>query len=119
MDATNNEDDPTLSSDGLELYYAVQVPPNDKNLYVMTRASRSDPFGTPVPLTAFNTAGTDEGPRLSYDDLTIYFGQNGDIFTSTRTTTPLASYFCMTRWVSETICFDTSVLLVHVPPMST
>ena len=86
MDATNNEDDPTLSSDGLELYFAVQVPQNDKNLYVMTRASRQDPFGAPVALGAFNTAGTDEGPRLSYDDLTIYYGVDGDIFQSTRAT---------------------------------
>src|SRR3954447_17878766 len=38
---------------------------------------------------------------------------------STRRTTPLASSFSMTPWVIETICFDTSALLVHVPPMST
>lgn len=82
--ATNNEDDPTLSSNGLELYYAVATPTGDKNLYRMTRASRSDPFSNPTALTAFNTANTDEGPRLSYDDLTIYFGQEGDIYQATR-----------------------------------
>jgi hypothetical protein len=83
--ATNNEDDPTLSSNGLELYYAVAAPAGDKNLYRMTRATRNDPFANPTALTAFNTANTDEGPRLSYDDLTIYFGQNGDIYQATRT----------------------------------
>ncbi|HEY0251675.1 MAG TPA: hypothetical protein VGC41_09120, partial [Kofleriaceae bacterium] len=41
-------------------------------------------FGAPAVLTAFNTADTDEGPRLAYDDLTIYFGQAGDIFMATR-----------------------------------
>src|SRR4051812_22235838 len=82
---TNNEDDPTLSSNGLELYYAVAPPSGDKNLYRMTRATRNDPFANPTALTAFNTANPDEGPRLSYDDLTIYFGQNGDIYQATRT----------------------------------
>ena len=38
--------------------------------------------------------------------------------TSTRRSTPLASSFCMTPCVIEMICFDTSALLVHVPPMS-
>jgi Tol biopolymer transport system component len=83
-DATNNEDDPTLSSDGLELYYAVAPPNGSKNLYRMTRTTRNDPFANPTPLTAFNTAGTDEGPRLSYDDLTIYFGTDGEIYQATR-----------------------------------
>ncbi|MFT3694734.1 MAG: hypothetical protein QM831_16415 [Kofleriaceae bacterium] len=81
----NNEDDPTLSSDGLELYYAIQpVAGGNKDLYVMKRNAVADPFGAPTALTGFNTMGTDEGPRLAYDDLTIYFGRDGDIFKSTR-----------------------------------
>jgi Tol biopolymer transport system component len=82
----NNEDDPTLSSDGLELYFANLVPMGSKDLYVMKRATTADPFGTPTALTAFNTAGTDEGPRLSYDDLTIYYGTDGEIYQATRAT---------------------------------
>lgn len=119
-DATNNEDDPTLSSDGLELYYAVAAPMGDKNLYKMSRASRGDAFGTPVVLSAFNTANTDEGPRLSYDDLTIYFGQNGDIFTSTRATTsspwgtisvvPGVSTAVYEKWMA--VCGDNSHFVV-------
>lgn len=83
-DPTNNEDDPTLSSNGLELYFAMATT-GTKDLYVMKRASRNDPFANPTALTAFNTANTDEGPRLSYDDLTIYFGRNGLIYSATRT----------------------------------
>jgi Tol biopolymer transport system component len=83
----NNEDDPTLSSDGLELYYAVQVPGNPKDLYVMTRASTTVAFGAPTALAGFNTlAGSEESPRLAYDDLAIYFGRDGDIFKATRAT---------------------------------
>ncbi len=82
-----NEDDPTLSSDGLELYYAVQVPGNPKDLYVMTRASTTVDFGAPTALAGFNTlAGSEESPRLSYDDLALYFGRDGDIFEATRAT---------------------------------
>ena len=83
-DATNQEDDPTMSSDGLELYYGVAVPMGQKNLFKMTRATRSDPFSNPKALTAFNTSASNESPRLSYDDLTIYIGQNGDIYQATR-----------------------------------
>jgi Tol biopolymer transport system component len=87
----NNEDDPTLSSDGLELYYAVQVPGNPKDLYVMKRASKTAAFGTPAALIGFNTlAGSEESPRLAYDDLTIYFGRDGDIYKATRASTSAA-----------------------------
>ena len=119
-DPTNNEDDPTLSSDGLELYFALQVPPADKNLYKMTRASRSAPFGAPIAQTAFNSANTDESPRLSYDDLTIYFGQNGDIMTATRASltaawgpisvVPGVSTAVYEKWLS--VCGDNSHFVV-------
>ena len=120
-DPTNNEDDPTLSSDGLELYYAVAVPPmGDKNLYKMSRASRADAFGTPVVLSAFNSATADESPRLSYDNLTIYFGQNGDIMTATRATmasawgtisvVPGVSTAVYEKWMS--VCGDNSHFVV-------
>ena len=119
-DATNNEDDPALSPDGLELYYAVAAPMGDKDLYLMSRASRADAFGTPMILSAFNTANNDEGPRLTYDDLTIYFGQNGDIFTSTRATksspwgtisvVPGVSTAVYEKWLS--VCGDNSHFVV-------
>lgn len=81
-----SEDDPTLSSDGLELYYAVGNA-NGKNLYRMTRATRSDPFANATALTALNGGAANEGPRLAYDDLTIYWGEDGEIYSATRATT--------------------------------
>jgi hypothetical protein len=87
----NSEDDPTLASSGLELYFALQVPGNPKDLYVMTRASTTAAFGTPTALAGFNTvAGSEESPRLGYDDLAIYFGRDGDIYKATRASTAAA-----------------------------
>jgi len=83
--ATVSEDDPTLSSDGLELYYAVANAAG-KNLYEMTRASRSDQFANATALAAFNGGSANEGPRLAYDDLTIYWGEDGEIYSATRAT---------------------------------
>ncbi|MEO6772486.1 MAG: hypothetical protein ABI467_05615 [Kofleriaceae bacterium] len=88
--AGTNEDDPTLSTDGLELYYAVAQSGGGKNLYRMTRASRSDPFANTTALAAFNGGTANEGPRLAYDDLTIYWGEDGDIYSATRTSTTAA-----------------------------
>ena len=87
---TASEDDCTLSSTGTELYFAVPdagITGNPKQLWIMTRATRNDPWGQPTKLDAtFNTAVQQESPRLSPDDLTIYFGRAGDIYTATRGT---------------------------------
>jgi len=79
----NAEDDVTMNAAATELIYAVSVAGN-KDLYVMTRPTRNDPFGAPAALASFNTAGTEESPRLSPDDLTIYFGRDGNIFSAMR-----------------------------------
>jgi hypothetical protein len=77
------EDDCTLSSNKLELYFK-RNDSNGPNLYVMTRASESSAWGTPVALTALNTGDDEESPRLTNDDLTLYFGREGDIYRTTR-----------------------------------
>ncbi|MBT8495567.1 MAG: PD40 domain-containing protein [Deltaproteobacteria bacterium] len=86
-DATNGEDDNTLSSTATELIYAVSVPggTTGKDLFVMTRPDTSSPWTAPEALTEFNTDIQEETPRLSPDDLTLYFGRGGDIYSSTRT----------------------------------
>jgi hypothetical protein len=82
------EDDATLTSDTLELYFK-KVDATDANIYVMTRASTSSPWSTPAAVTVLNTSGSspandEESPRLSANDLTMYFGRGGDIYKSTR-----------------------------------
>src|SRR5260221_145600 len=80
----NLEDDVTLSSSALELIYAVQVPGSPKDLYVMTRTSTATPWSTPSPLPFNTAAATEESPRLSANDLTLYFGRGGNIYSATR-----------------------------------
>ena len=76
------EDDATLSSSRLELYFKRDN--GDADLYVMTRATPTSAWGAPVALTVLNSSVDEESPRLSQDDLTLYFGRNGDIYRSTR-----------------------------------
>lgn len=82
-DSALDEDDPTLSSTRLELFFK-RSDTNDANLYVMTRATTSSAWGPPIALTVLNSAGNEESPRLTSDDLTLYFGRDGDIYRSTR-----------------------------------
>jgi hypothetical protein len=71
------EDDCTMSSTTLELYFAIADVNGNKDLYVSTRNTTADPFGAATKL-AFDVTGTtsEETPRLSADDLTLYFASN-------------------------------------------
>jgi hypothetical protein len=82
-DTAAAEDDATMSSSRLELFFK-RVDADSANLYVMTRATTTSAWGTPQPLTILNSNVDEESPRLSQDDLTLYFGRNGDIFRTTR-----------------------------------
>jgi hypothetical protein len=83
-DSALEEDDVTMSSTRLELFF--KRGDNDSaNLYVMTRATTSSAWSAPSPLTVLNSTVDEESPRLTNDDLTLYFGRNGDIYRSTRT----------------------------------
>ncbi len=85
---TAQEDDPVLSSDGLELIFARDSGgATGKDLFRATRATAADAFGAPAALTAFNTAGPEESPRLSPDDLTLFWASNQDVMSATRTST--------------------------------
>lgn len=79
-----DEDDITLSSNKLELYFKRDDGGNI-NLYMMTRATPTSAWGSPTALGNLNTSSNEESPRLSPDDLTLYFGRGGDIYKSTRT----------------------------------
>jgi hypothetical protein len=88
--ATAEEDDVTLSSSGNELFFAVAQPNGEKDLFAISRASSTAAWSMPAPLP-FNTGDAEETPRLSADDLTLYFGStrpggvgSGDIWMVTR-----------------------------------
>jgi hypothetical protein len=86
-DPTVSQDDVTLNSTLTELYFKKHGASGTNDLFWMTRASPADMWGAPTELTQLNTTLQEESPRLSPDDLTLYFGRGGDILTSTRATT--------------------------------
>ena len=77
------EDDATLSSNRLELYFK-RGDADGANLYMMTRATPTSAWSAPIALTVLNSTVDEESPRLTPDDLTMYFGRNGDIYRTTR-----------------------------------
>jgi hypothetical protein len=81
---TLEEDDGTPNQALTELYFGVVNATTAKDLYWMTRASATDPWG-PKQVLAQST-NNDESPRLSQDELTLYYGRNGDIYQMTRAT---------------------------------
>lgn len=91
--ATLEEDDGSLTSDGLEMVFSIRdTTAGVKNLFYTKRASLTATWSTPTKL-AINSSASDETPRFSTDDLTLYFasgragGAGGlDIWRATRAT---------------------------------
>lgn len=83
------EDDVTLSSNTLELFFAINGS-KGKNLFYASRTSTTSPWTPAVPVSFNSASQSDETPRLSADDQTLYFasgrGGNGtlDIYQTTR-----------------------------------
>ena len=90
-DTTYNYLYPAISSDGLTLYFASDMPGGfgDYDLWKVTRRSTADDFGRPINLTSIiNTRGKEIMPVLRSDSL-LYFSSEGhpgvggqDLFTS-------------------------------------
>ena len=67
---------PCISSDGLTLYFDSQRAGGfgDWDIWVTTRESINDDWGTPEPLPApVNSIYADAGPSISADELSLYF----------------------------------------------
>ncbi|HSW02676.1 MAG TPA: hypothetical protein VLI39_21110 [Sedimentisphaerales bacterium] len=87
------ETSPSLSADGLELYFSNGY----ADLWVSTRVRRDDPWSEPVKLPPpVNSENSEDTPCISADGLSLYFmsdrpgggnnPSNSDIFVTTRTT---------------------------------
>lgn len=73
--STQAEDDVTLSSNMLEMIFAVDDPNgnNGKDLYYASRTSKTTPWSTPSLLSFNSMTESDETPRFSDDDKLLYF----------------------------------------------
>ena len=88
------EDDVTLSSNALELVFAIEASDGTgKHLYYTSRTSLTGTWTTASKLAIDSSTTSDETPRMSADDKTLYFASgragNGtlDIYLATRTAT--------------------------------
>jgi hypothetical protein len=76
LNTASDEDDPTFTPDGLELYFN-----SDRNgpvqIWHSTRASVDDPWGTPEMVSQLSPSGNDSNPVLSPDGLTIWIRTSG------------------------------------------
>lgn len=87
------DDDPTMTADGLELYFNASRPggAGGGDIWVTTRASRGDAWTTPTPVVELNTASSETTPGVSADGLSLYLGSDRagglgatDIYVATR-----------------------------------
>jgi hypothetical protein len=73
-----SEDDGTLANSGLEMVFALADPDdgNNKDLYIMTRATVTSPWGLPSKLPFSVTGSSEETPRFSPNGKALYFASN-------------------------------------------
>ena len=86
----DDEDDPSLTGDMLEMYFSSSVPASD-SLYKTTRPTLDSPWSTPELVTALTMGGTVNNAKVSFDGLSLYFSSGrapsaggSDIWVSTR-----------------------------------
>jgi len=73
INATGAATGPTLTADGLTLYYALTTAQDPGDIYVTHRNSRADAFTAGTRVTGINSTGTDLDPFISADGSTLYF----------------------------------------------
>jgi hypothetical protein len=85
---------PNVRSDGLEIVFSSLRPMDARgvstfgnfDVYVSRRKSTKHPWSAPINLGPnVNTAGSETRASISWDGQRLYFGRDGDIYSSTRT----------------------------------
>jgi hypothetical protein len=64
---------PSLSPDGLTLFFAASVDGGEELIATATRQDRGSAFSPAAPLSSVNSDGQDGTPQLSVDGLSLYF----------------------------------------------
>lgn len=66
--------DPEVSADGLTLYLVSnRATTGSLDIYISTRAARTDTWSSPTPVDELTAGLGDRGPSLSYDGLSLVF----------------------------------------------
>ena len=90
LNSAQNDDDPTLTGDLLEIYFASTRTPQsaDEDIYFATRTSTNEPFGPPDLVPVVNTQFFESNVEISRDGLTLVFssdrGGNADLYMARR-----------------------------------
>lgn len=95
---------PTLSTDGLSIYFNSNRNGNT-DIYKASRSSVTNPWGPVNPLGIVNTLATEGGPEISADGLTMYFHRmetNGPV-TATSIYKATRSTNTGTNWQNATV----------------
>ncbi|MFC1636023.1 hypothetical protein ACFL5Z_14375 [Planctomycetota bacterium] len=96
VNSSRDEYDPSISTDGLSLYFMTVYPPGgsgSSDLYVARRETIDEDWDTAVNLGPIvNSSAFEYGPDISCDGLSLYFnawipGDDVDVFVTRRTTT--------------------------------
>lgn len=81
---------PWISPDGLRMYFD-KGGTGMRDIYFTTRTTVLDTFSTPVPVSELNTTSYERYPRLTQDELTIFFASDrpggfgqSDVYVATR-----------------------------------
>ncbi len=98
------EDDVTLTSNAREMVYAIADPTTGKkDLYYTSRTAIGAPWA-PVVKLPFDTTASEETPRFSVDDKTLYFA-------SDRTTAGNLDIYAVTHTATATVMWGTPQLV--------
>ncbi|HSD88071.1 MAG TPA: hypothetical protein VLB44_11175 [Kofleriaceae bacterium] len=74
LESAGSDHDPTISADGLRIYYAPDSPV--QHIAVATRANRNSNFGAPVTITQLASGTGDADPSPTPDERIIVFSSN-------------------------------------------
>ena len=88
LNTAGDDATPSLSRDGLQIFWTANGSKGAKDIFTATRASRAAAWSAPVELTSISTTGDDAGPSLSADGLELYFasdlGGNENLYVAKR-----------------------------------
>jgi hypothetical protein len=90
LSTVDDEDDPTLTEDGLEIIFNSDRSGGDPDFFSATRATVNDPWTNITELVVLNSAMNDSNGSIAPDGLSIWFFSNRtgtpEIYASTRST---------------------------------